>query len=122
VNGRKEPSLNFTRKSHPKMFTDGVVKFDQTITVPLKEDAHLIVVATHETMTLQKGYGTSDQSSLHPMAYHTPIYVDTDDDGFKANGDDLGYELPVAKMTPDMVREKLEKPAPATKAKENGGS
>jgi hypothetical protein len=122
VNGRKEPSLNFTRKSHPKMFTDGVVKFDQTITVPLKEDAHLIVVATHETMTLQKGYGTSDQSSLHPMAYHTPIYVDTDDDGFKANGDDLGYELPVAKMTPDMVREKLEKPAPTTKAKENGGS
>lgn len=110
VNGRKEPSLNFTRQTHPGMFANGVVKFDQAIAVPLKSDAHLIVVATHETMTLKTGYGSSDQSGLHPMAYHTPIYVDVDGNGFQANHDSLGYEIPVGKMTPDMVREKLGKP------------
>lgn len=122
VNGRKEPTLNFTRKTHPQMFHDDVVKFDETITVPLKEDAHLIVVATHESMTLEKGYGTSDQAKLHPMAYHTPIYVDVDDDGFKANGDTLGFDIPVAKMTPDAVREKLEKPTDAKKEGAASGS
>lgn len=110
VNGRKEPTLNFTRQTHPIMFADGVVKFDQTVVVPLKSDAHLIVVVTHETLTLKTGFGSSDQSSLHPMAYHTPIYVDVDGNGFQANHDTLGYDIPVAKMTPDMVREKLGQP------------
>ncbi len=110
VNGRPESSLNFTRGTHPGMFADGVVKFDQTIPVPLKSDAHLIVVVTHESMTLKTGYGSSDQSGLHPLAYHAPIYVDVDGNGFQANHDTLGYEIPVAKMTPDMVREKLGKP------------
>lgn len=105
VNGRKEPTLNFTRKTHPQMFQDGVVKFDQTISVPLKTDAHLIVVATHETMTLKTGFGSSDQAKLHPTAYHAPFYVDVDGDGFKANGDNLGYELPVMKMTVEQVQQ-----------------
>ena len=122
VNGRKDPDLNFTRKSHPAMFTDGVVKFDQTITVPLKEDSHIIVVATHQTMTLKTGYGTSDQSTLHPMAYHAPFYVDVDGDGFHANGDTLGYDLPVSKMTPDMVRAQLEKAKQPAENKPQAGS
>lgn len=117
VNGRKEPSLNFTRATHPRMFADGVVKFDQTIFVKLDNDAHLIVVALSENGNLLTGYGTSDQAKLRPMAYHAPIYVDVDGNGFKANGDTLGYELPVAKMTVDKVREKLglepEPPTPA---------
>jgi len=116
VNSRKEPSLNFTRKSHPQMFTDGVVKFDQTITVPLKSDAHIIVVAVGEDRNLSTGYGSSDQARLRPMAYHAPIYVDVDGGGFKANGDTLGFDIPVAKMTPDVVRQKLglePEPAPA---------
>jgi hypothetical protein len=41
------------------------------------------------------------------MAYNTPIYVDVDGNGFKANGDTLGFELPVGKMTVDKVRAKL---------------
>jgi hypothetical protein len=107
VNSRKEPTLNFTRATHPRMFSDGVVKFDQVITVPLKSDAHLIVVAVGEDQNLKTGYGTSDQARLRPMAYHTPIYVDTDGGGFKPNGDTLGFDIPVAKMTPDVVRAKL---------------
>jgi hypothetical protein len=107
VNSRLEPTLNFTRKSHPQMFQDGAVKFDQTITVPLKSDAHVIVVALDEDSDLKTGYGTSDQARLRPMAYHTPIYVDADGGGFKANGDTLGFDIPVARMSPDVVRAKL---------------
>ncbi len=118
VNGRKEPTLNFTRQANPEMFKDGVVKFDKTITVPLKTDAHLIVVATSETKNMKTGYGTSSQFVMHPTAYHTPFYVDVDGDGFKANGDTLGYDLPVTKMTPDMVREKLTPPTPVAKPTE----
>ena len=29
VNGRARPELNFTRAANPKMFKDGVVKFDK---------------------------------------------------------------------------------------------
>ena len=68
------------------------------------------MVALHETKTLETGYGTSSQSRMHPMAYHAPIYVDTDGNGFKPNGDTLGYEIPVMKMTVDQVREKLGQP------------
>lgn len=108
VNGRKEPTLNFTRKTHPQMFQDGVVKFDQTISVPLKSDAHLIVVVTHESMTLKTGFGSSDQAALHPMAYHAPIYVVMEGEHFHPNGDTLGYDIPVMKMTVEQVQ-KLKK-------------
>ena len=48
VNGRPEPKLNFTRATHPQMFKDGVVKFDEKLHIPLQSDAHLIVVAIDE--------------------------------------------------------------------------
>ena len=35
VNGRAIESLNFTCESHKEWFTDGVVKFDRTIPIPL---------------------------------------------------------------------------------------
>ena len=85
VNGRQDPKLNFTRATHPQMFQDGVVKFDQSIDVPLEQDAHLIVVATGENSTLVGGYGTSSQSKMHPCCYNNPIYVDADGHGFKPN-------------------------------------
>jgi hypothetical protein len=113
VNSRKEPTLNFTRQTHPRMFQDGVVKFDQKIFVPLKTDAHLIVVATDEHMTLKTGYGSSDQAKMNPVAYHAPIYVLVEGDHFKPNGDTLGFEIPVMKMTVDQVRGKLGLPESA---------
>ncbi|MEN3941737.1 CehA/McbA family metallohydrolase [Prosthecobacter sp. SYSU 5D2] len=109
VNGRLEPTLNFTRESHPQMFQDGVVKFDQTLQVPLKEDAHLIVVAMHETMTLKTGYGTSSYATMRPCAYNNPIYVDVDGGGFKANGDNLGFDPPTMGLTVDQAKALLEK-------------
>lgn len=94
VNGRQEPKLNFTRQSHPRMFKDGVVKFDEELSVPLDEDAHLIVVAIGENHDLSTGYGTSSQARIKPCAYHNPIFVDVDGSGFKPNGDLLGWPLP----------------------------
>ncbi len=115
VNGRARPELNFTRATHPKLFRDGVVKFDSAIEVALSEDAHLIVVATGENSTLATGYGTSDQAKIHPLAYHNPIFIDVDGHGFTPNGDTLGFPLPVAKMSVEEARRQLGEPAPAKK-------
>jgi len=104
VNGKQKPEYNFTAKSHPKFFGTGVVKFDHTIEIKLEEDAHLIVVAMSENSTLKTGYGTSANASLKPCAYINPIWVDVDGGGFKANGDTLGWDLPVGRQDPNKIR------------------
>lgn len=115
VNGRAEPKLNFTRKSHPTWFANGVVKFDRTLDVPLAEDAHLIVVAAGENSDLKIGYGTSAQAKIKPIAYHNPIWCDVDGGGFKPNGDTLGWPL-TTKVSLDEARALLEKHASAKPA------
>ena len=92
VNGRADPKLNFTRKSHPKMFGDKAIKFDQRIEVNLKSDAHLIVAAVGEGLTLGPVMGTGHGKDV-PVAVSNPIFVDVDGAGFKANNDDLGLPL-----------------------------
>jgi len=104
VNGRQRKDLNFTRQSHPDWFGNGVVKFDRTLQVDLTEDAHLIVVAIGENHSLATGFGTSTQAAIKPCAYHNPIFVDVDGGGFKPNGDTLGYDLPVKKLSVADVR------------------
>ncbi len=99
VNGRQRQDLNFTRESHPAWFGNGVVKFDRTLSVDLSEDAHLIVVAIGEQHDLSIGFGTSSQARIKPCAYHNPIFVDVDGGGFTPNGDTLGFELPVKKLS-----------------------
>jgi hypothetical protein len=108
VNSRPDPKLNFTRAANPTMFQDGVVKFEQIIHVPLQQDAHLIVVAIDEDGDSKVGYGTSDYAKMRPCAYNNPIYVDADGNGFKPNGDTLGYDLPTMGMTADKARALLE--------------
>lgn len=104
VNGRQLPEYNFTRKSHPSMFFDGVVKFDEVLDIQMDEDSHLIVVAYGENFSLEGGFGTSSQSSIHPCAYNNPIFVDIDGGGFKANGDNLGFALPTSGMSIEKIR------------------
>lgn len=107
VNSRPDPKLNFTRESHPQMFKDGVVKFDEKIHVPLQHDAHLIVVAIDENGDEKIGYGTSDYARIRPCAYNNPIYVDADGHGFTPNGDTLGFELPAGGIKVDEAKAKL---------------
>tara|TARA_E500000178_G_C16769747_1_gene638601 strand:- start:202 stop:696 length:495 start_codon:yes stop_codon:yes gene_type:complete len=99
VNGRAEESLNFTRKSHPQWFADGILKFDRTIAVNLSEDAHLIVVAYGSDTDLKIGYGSSGQAGIRPCAYNNPIFVDLDGNGFTPNGDTLGFPLPSGRIS-----------------------
>jgi hypothetical protein len=107
VNGRRVPALNFTRDTHPGKFRSGVVRFEETLPIVLSEDAHLIVVAAGEKSDLSKGYGTSDQAKLRPCAYHNPIFVDVDGNGFQPNGDTLGYDLPAGGLTVDEAKRLL---------------
>jgi hypothetical protein len=112
VNSRKVPSLNYTAASHPDMFQKGLSAFEQTIEVPLSEDSHLMVVAYGENEDLSIGYGTSSQASWKPCAYHNPIYVDVDGNGFQPNGDTLGWELPVKRLDVDEVKSMIERRKP----------
>ncbi len=109
VNGRQEPALNFTKATHPAMFKDGAVKFEESIKVPLEQDAHLIVVAIGENSNLAGGYGTSSQAAMSPCCYNNPIYVDVDGHGFKANGDTLDFEVPAMGITADQAAARLKR-------------
>ncbi len=100
VNGRQPEELSFTARKTPRMFRDGVVRFEETVRVRLEQDAHLIVVATDEDSTLEKGWGLNPQGRIRPVAYTNPIYVDVAHDGFQANGDTLGHPLPHAARQP----------------------
>jgi hypothetical protein len=107
VNGRQEPEYNFTRRTHPDWFGDGVVKFDRVIPIKLTRDAHLIVVAIGEHHDLSIGYGTSRQAQMRPCAYNNPIFVDVDGGGFTPNGDTLGFDPPVANLSVAEVKRLL---------------
>ena len=46
---------------------------------------------------------------MPPLAYNNPIFVDVDGNGFKANGDLLGFDLPVAKVSADQAKRLLDR-------------
>src|SRR5262249_30251350 len=94
VNGRADPKLNFTRKSHPQLFHDAPLRFEHAIDLAPERDAHLIVVALGEERRLGEVMGPFWGRQL-PAAISNPIFVDVDGGGFKANGDTLGAPLPV---------------------------
>ncbi|HXG11276.1 MAG TPA: CehA/McbA family metallohydrolase [Gemmataceae bacterium] len=94
LNGRPDPRLNFTRKTHPQLFGEGAVRFDQKLALALDRDAHVIVVAVGEGSTLGEVMGPM-WGRQNPAAISNPIFVDVDGGGFKANGDTLGAPLPV---------------------------
>jgi hypothetical protein len=98
VNGRRPAHLNFTRVGNPGMFRTGTVRFEEVIPLALAEDAYVVVVAIGENSDLGVGYGSSAQAKLRPCAYHNPIFIDVDGNGFVPNGDNLGFDLPTGKI------------------------
>jgi hypothetical protein len=107
INGRAPAELNFTKATHPALFKEGVLKFERDISVSLKEDAHLIVVACSEHSDLQTGFGSSSQSANRPLAYNNPIFVDVDGNGFHPNGDMLGFPQSGKKITLEEAKQFL---------------
>ena len=107
INGRPSKSHNYTRKSNPDWFANGVVKFDRTLSVSLSEDAHLIVVAYGSESDLKIGYGSSGQAGIRPCAYNNPIFVDLDGNGFTPNGDTLGFPLPTGRISVENAKKLL---------------
>jgi hypothetical protein len=92
ANGRPLQEHNYRRATHRDLFGGGVVKFDQTMPVKLDADAHLIVAAAGEGLTLGRVMGGPHAEDM-PVAVTNPIFVDVDGGGFKPNGDMLDVPL-----------------------------
>lgn len=65
------------------------------------------MVAAGEKSDLSCGYGTNDQAKLRPCAYHNPIFIDVDGNGFQPNGDTLGFDLPAGGLTVEEAKRLL---------------
>lgn len=94
VNGKPEPKWNFTRPSHPKMFHQAALVFDENLALELDADAHLVVACAGEGKQLGDVLGPEHGQGM-PTAVGNPIFVDVDGDGFEPNGDLLGLPLPL---------------------------
>lgn len=94
INGRPDPSLNFTRRQNSEGFSAGPerLRFARTIPLHVNGDAHVIVVAVGEGSHLGPFWGP--HASEAPTAMSNPIFVDTDGNGFQPNRDTLGAPLP----------------------------
>ena len=94
VNGRIDKKHHYRKATSPNLFRSGVVKFQQKLTLELEKDAHVIVVTGADGRTLGKVHGPT-WGQHHPAAFHNPVFVDVDGNGFQPNGDTLGHPLPV---------------------------
>jgi hypothetical protein len=101
VNGKPDPNFDWTRSANADAFfkDGGAVKFDRKIPIEFKTDAHVIVIAASENSEIGPVMGP-DFGKHKPTAISNPIFVDADGGGFKANGDTLGYPLPVRQQKP----------------------
>ncbi len=112
VNGRMLPEHDYRRRTHADRFGDGVVKFEQTLPLRLTADAHVIVAAIGEGLSLGRVMGPQF-GELPPVVVSNPIYVDRDGNGFQSNGDDLGIPLPKTEATFRPDQSQLPTPPPA---------
>jgi hypothetical protein len=94
VNGRIDPRHNYSRLDHPQRFHAGAVKFAETLTLTVDEDAHVIVATGDAGGTLGEVYGEAERKT-QPAALTNPIFIDIDGNGFTANKDRLDADLPV---------------------------
>lgn len=102
ANGRPLDTLNFTRKTKPRVFSDSVVRFEAEVELPkFTEDTHLIVATIGEGLKLGPVMG-AERGELPPVAVTNPVFLDVDGGGFQANGDDLGLPF----MLPEIASEK----------------
>ena len=94
VNGRPHALHDYSRDKHPDAFRSGVVKFERTLDLELKGDAHLVVVTGQVGGKLGSIHGPTE-GKAEPAALTNPIFVDVDGNGFQPNKDTLDAPLPV---------------------------
>jgi len=94
VNGRIHPDHHYRKETHPNLFRSDVVKFDETLSLKLGRDAHVIVAAGADKSTLGIVHGPV-WGEHRPAAFINPVFVDIDGNGFEPNKDTLGHPLPV---------------------------
>jgi hypothetical protein len=94
VNGRPHAMHDYSREKNPDAFRSGVVKFERTLELDLKGDAHLVVVTGQAGGSLGSVLGPT-YGKAEPTAISNPIFVDVDGNGFQPNKDTLGVPLPV---------------------------
>ncbi len=91
LNGRHSPELNFTRSSHPLLFSREVVRFEKEMKLQLKQDTHIIVATIGEESTLGPVMGPTHKED-QPVAISNPVFIDVDGQGFEPNRDPLDFE------------------------------
>lgn len=94
VNGRHHAIHDYSRAKHPDAFRSDIVKFERTLDLELKGDAHIIVVTGNTDTSLGAVQGPAN-GKAKPAAISNPIFVDIDGKGFQPNKDTLGAPLPV---------------------------
>lgn len=94
VNGRVHPTHDYSREKNPDAFRGGVVKFDRSLDLELKEDAHIIVATGNTAGDLTAVY-SGEVANAHPTALTNPIFVDINGNGFQPNKDTLDHPLQV---------------------------
>jgi hypothetical protein len=96
INGEKHDDYTFTRDTHPGMFSDESVQFDESIEIKLDRDSHLVFVTGHRSERLGDVQGPAWGAQL-PAALTNPIFVNVDGGEFEPSGGTLGSPLPVKK-------------------------
>lgn len=76
VNGRTVPELSRRRATHPEAFQNGVVKFDQSLSLEFDGDAFIVVAAIGEGQQLGRVMG-EQFGKKPPVVVSNPIYVTT---------------------------------------------
>lgn len=109
INGRQDKSLNFTRATHPHLFSTNSLQFKHSFPLHLKEDAHVIVVAAG-VKELPNVNFTKKPNQRRPTAIANPFFIDVDGNGFVPNKDLLGVPLPVKRKNepPDVEDEEVD--------------
>ncbi|MDP6359417.1 MAG: hypothetical protein QF473_30130, partial [Planctomycetota bacterium] len=81
INGKMSAAHSLTRKVNPEAFSLETLQLRQQIEITLKQDSHIIVVASGTGRNLNRRDATIPVMKAH-VALTNPIYVDVDGKGF----------------------------------------